>query len=133
MEQTITVTEWMADFIEWAGTKTEDELRKLVRERLEEIKAQNETSQESHIDEGYKWDIALEPNDGVDQWKHGGDCTLCRKASYCLTKCRANKLLKKITTPFLYNLYLTEVPEAAAKQVAGMDPKELLKTMGVLQ
>lgn len=133
MEQTITVTEWMAEFIEWAGTKTEDELRKLVRERLEEIKAQNETSQESHIDEGYKWDKALEPNDGVDQWKHGGDCTLCRKASYCLTKCRANKLLKKITTPFLYNLYLTEVPEAAAKQVAGMDPKELLKTMGVLQ
>jgi len=133
MEQTITVTEWMADFIAWAGTKTEDELRKLVRERLAEIKEQNETSQESHIDEGYKWDIALEPNDGVDQWKHGGDCTLCRKASYCLTKCRANKLLKKITTPFLYNLYLTEVPEAAAKQVAGMDPKELLKTVGILQ
>ena len=133
MEQTLTVTEWMADFIAWAGTKTEEELRALVRERLEEIKKQNETSQESHIDEGYKWDKALEPNDGVDQWKHGGDCTLCRKASYCLTKCRANKLLKKITTPFLYNLYITEVPEAAAKQVAGMNPKELLKTVGLLQ
>jgi len=133
MEQTITVSEWMADFIAWAGTKSEEELRKMIREHLAEIKEDWETSKESHIDDGFKWDPVLEPNDGVEQWKRGGDCTLCRKASYCLKKCRPNRLLKKITTPFLYQQYLTEVPEAEAKQVAGLDTKTLLSQLGVLQ
>ena len=134
MEHTITVTEWMAEFLEWlAKNNTPEELRQKVRDHLAEIKQQWETSKDSHIDLGYKWDPALEPNDGDDQWKRGGDCTLCRKVGYCLKKCRPNKLMKKITTPFLYNMYITEVPEAAAKQVAGMDPETLMKQLGVLQ
>lgn len=132
-DKTIQVMEWMADFIEWVNNKGQDEIRKLIREHLAEIKAQNEISKDSHIDEGFKWDAALEPHDGVNQWKNGGDCNLCRKAKYCKTKCRANKLLKKITTPFLYNLYLSENPEAAAKKMSGMDSETLLKQMGVLQ
>lgn len=105
----------------------------MIREKLAEIKEQNETSGESHVDEGFKWDEALEPNDGVDQWKHGGDCNLCRKVNFCGTKCRANKLLKKITTPFLYQKYLDENPEAAARNVAAIDPRELAKQLGVVQ
>jgi len=132
-EVTVQVTEPMAAFIGWANLKGQDEIRKMIREKLAEIKEQNETSGESHVDEGFKWDEALEPNDGLDQWKHGGDCNLCRKVNFCGTKCRANKLLKKITTPFLYQKYLDENPEAAARNVAAMDPRELAKQLGVVQ
>lgn len=132
-EMTMQVSEWMADFIEWANKKGQDEIRQMIHDHLAEIKEQNETSKESRIDEGYKWDDALEPNDGADQWKHGGDCNLCRKVKYCGTKCRANKLLKKITTPFLYQQYLTENPEAAAKKMAGTDPESLMRQLGVVQ
>ena len=27
-----------------------------------------------------------------DQWKRGGICAMCRRKSYCKTRCRANKL-----------------------------------------
>ena len=131
-EETLQVTEWMADFIEWTNAQGEETIRNMVREHLAEIKKQNEISQDSHVDEGFKWDDALEPNDGADQWKHGGDCTLCRKINYCGTRCRANKLLKKISTPFLYNQYITGNPEAAAKQISGIDPEKLLKQLGVI-
>lgn len=132
-EMTVQVTEPMAKFIEWANTKGQDEVRKMIRDYLAELKEQNETSGESCVDEGFKWDKALEPNDSVNQWKHGGDCNLCRKCSYCVNKCRANKLLKKVTTPFLYAKYLEENPEAAAKNVAAMDPETLARQLGVLQ
>lgn len=132
-ELTLQVTEQMADFIGWANVKGQDEIRRLIREHLAEIKAQSEISKESRVDEGYKWDDALEPNDGVDQWKHGGDCNLCRKSSFCGAKCRANKLLKKIVTPFLYQMYLDENPEAAAKASGAMDPESMMKQLGVLQ
>ena len=133
-EVTIQVTEWMADFIGWVNTKKEEEIRSMIREHLAKIKEESEVSKDSHVDDGYKWDDALEPNDGVDQWKHGGDCNLCRKVKFCGTKCRANKLLKKITTPFLYNMYLEENPEAAAKATAnGLDSEKLMKQLGVLQ
>ncbi len=26
-----------------------------------------------------------------EQWKHGGDCSVCRRAAYCHSKCRARK------------------------------------------
>ena len=132
-ETTVQVTEWMADFIEWANKKGQDEVRKMIRGHLAEIKEQNEVSKDSRIDEGFKWDSALEPNDNVDQWKHGGDCNLCRKQKYCMTKCRANKLLKKIVTPFLYQQYITENPEAVAKKMGGTDPDTLMKQLGVIQ
>lgn len=133
-EYTIQVTEQMADFIGWANVKGQDEIRRLIREHLADIKAKSEVSKESHVDDGYKWDDALEPNDGVDQWKHGGDCNLCRKVNFCGAKCRANKLLKKITTPFLYQMYLDENPEAAAKAASGVfNTEEIMKQAGVLQ
>ena len=132
-EVTVQVTEPMAAFIGWANMKGQEAVRTMIREYLAEIKKQNETSGESHVDEGFKWDDALEPNDKEDQWKHGGDCNLCRKAKFCGAKCRANKLLKKISTPFLYQKYIDENPEAAARNVAAMDPKALAKQLGVLQ
>ena len=132
-EVTIQVTEQMAAFIGWANTKGQDEIRKMVRDYLAEIKEQNETSGESRVDEGFKWDNALEPNDNLNQWEHGGDCNLCRKASFCGRKCRANRLLKKIITPFLYQKYLDENPDAAALGVKSMDPETLMKQLGVLQ
>ena len=132
-EVTVQVTEPMAAFIGWVNAQGEDDIRKIIREHLAEIKKQNEVSKESHVDEGFKWDDALEPNDGVDQWKHGGDCNLCRKCKFCGSKCRANKLLKKITTPFLYQMYLDENPDAAARNVANMDPHALAEQLGVMQ
>lgn len=133
-ETTVQVTEQMADFIGWANTKGQDEIRRLVREHLAKIKEKSEVTSESHVDDGYKWDKALEPNDGNNQWKHGGDCNLCRKVNFCGTKCRANKLLKRITTPFLYNMYLEDCPEAAVKAASGgMNTEEVMKSLGVVQ
>ena len=132
MENTVQVTEKMAAFVDWANEKGEDEVRKLIRDRLAMLKKESEKTS-NHVDsDGFKWDDALEPNDGVDQWKHGGDCNLCRKLSYCLTKCRANKLLKKITTPFLYECYIEEHPEVAAAEAAGsITPEQMLQQLGV--
>ena len=127
-EVTLQVNEWMADFIGWVNTKGINEVRDMIREHLAEIKKSNNTSGKSHVDEGFKWDDALEPNDGVDQWKNGGDCNLCRKVKFCATQCRANKLLKKITTPFLYQRYLDENPEVAAKrQGLSIKPEDVAK------
>ena len=123
----------MAEFIKWAGDKGEDEIRKMIRDHLVELKEHAEATNNTRKKGEVGWDAALEPNDGNDQWKHGGDCNLCRKASYCLTKCRANKLLKKVSTPLLYQAYLDDVPEAAAKHAAGFDNEALMKQLGVLQ
>ncbi len=132
MSNTIQVTEKMAAFIEWAQTKCEEEIRELIRDRLAILKDECSKTH-NHVDsDGYKWDDALEPNDGNDQWKHGGDCNLCRKLPYCLTKCRPNKLLKKITTPFLYECYLQEHPEAAAAEASeSITPDQVLQQLGV--
>lgn len=132
MEQTVQVTEQMADFIEWANTKGQEEITRMIRERLMRLKEHDRDAPGIADDDGFKWDAAIEPNDGVEQWKHGGDCNKCRKASYCGTKCRANKLLKQITTPFLYQLYLDDCPEAAAKEVKrSMTPEDVLKMVNV--
>lgn len=135
MEKTIQVIEWMAEFIEWVKNLGEDEVRKMIREHLAELKEHAEATNNTRKKGEPGWDAALEPNDGNDQWKHGGDCNLCRKASYCKTQCRANKLLKKVTTPFLYQEYLTANPEAEAKIAAakmdGMGTEQLLSTLGV--
>ena len=132
-EETMQVTEAMADFIEWANEKGQDEVRRMVREHLAELKEKSEKSKGAHNEDEPAWDKVLEPNDGVDQWKQGGDCNLCRKIDYCGTKCRANRLLKKIITPFLYNKYLEEHPEAAAKNMKNLDTETLMKQAGVLQ
>ena len=79
----------------------------------------------------FVWDDALEKNDGVEQWKHGGDCNECRRRGYCLTQCRPNKLLKKITTPFLYAAYLEEHPEIVAEEAKNrITPEDVLKMVG---
>lgn len=132
MENTIQVTEKMAAFVDWANGKGEDDVRKMIRDRLAMLKEECAKTANRTDSDGYKWDDALEPNDGVDQWKHGGDCNLCRKLSYCMTKCRANKLLKKITTPFLYEMYLQENPDVVAEEAAGtVTPEDMLKGLGV--
>jgi len=127
-EMTVQVTENMANFIGWANAKGQDEVMKMVRERLEKLKDFDEKNPHMADADGFKWDKALEPNDGVDQWKNGGDCNKCRKIDYCMTKCRANRLLKQITTPFLYQAYLEDCPEAAAKEAGKtLRPEDVLK------
>ena len=32
-------------------------------------------------------------NAGTDQWKDGGNCNICRRASYCKKRCSENKRL----------------------------------------
>lgn len=133
-ERTIQVSEAMADFIEWANGKGEDEIRRMVREHVMQLKEEYETSKESRVNDGFKWDNALEPNDDITQYKHGGDCNLCKRGKYCLTKCRPNKLLKRVTTPWLYQKYLEDVPEAAAKAAQkGINTEALMRQLGVLQ
>lgn len=133
VEQTVQVTEGMAEFIEWVASKGEDDVREMIRDWLAELKKHSEDVGNTHKKGEIGWDAALEPNDGNDQWKHGGDCNLCRKASYCLTKCRANKMLKKFTTPLLYQAYLDDVPEAAAKHSGAFDNEAMMKQLGVIQ
>lgn len=130
-EKTIQVTEWMADFIQWASDKGQEEITKLINDRLKMLKEECALKKGAPDSDGFKWDDALEPNDGNNQWKHGGDCNKCRKVNYCMTKCRPNKLLKQITTPFLYRCYLDENPEAVAKRAAqGITPDQLLEQLG---
>lgn len=129
----IQVTEQMGDFILWAYEKGEDEIRKMVRECLAEVKAHAEETNNTHKRGEEGWDDSLEPNDGNDQWKHGGDCNLCRKIDYCGTKCRANKLLKRITTPYLYQRFLADVPEAAAKYGGTFNTEQIMKDAGLVQ
>lgn len=118
----------MGDFIGWANAKGQDEIMQMVSERLAKLKEFDKECPHMTDPDGFRWDDALEPNENVDQWKHGGDCNKCRKVNYCLTKCRANKLLKRITTPFLYQAYLEEHPEAAAKEAKkSITPEDVLK------
>lgn len=132
MTNEIQVTERMAKFVEWANEKGQDEVRKLIRERLAMLKEECERNGGHADSEGFKWDDALEPNDGVDQWKHGGDCNLCRKVEYCLKKCRPNRMLKEIATRFLYQCYLEENPEIAAGDAVGkMTPEDVVKKLGI--
>lgn len=130
-EMTLQVSEKMAKFIEWAKSKGQEELTRMIHERLGELKEWDEKNHGMYDMSGFKWDPILEPSDEPEQWKHGGDCNRCRRISYCLKKCRANKTLKKITTPFLYEQYMAEVPEAAAQAVAGMTPEQVLDMMGI--
>lgn len=130
-EITLQVSEKMAKFIEWARSKGQEELTRMIHERLAELKEWDAQNHGMRDLSGAKWDQILEPSDSPEQWKQGGDCNRCRRLSYCLKKCRANKTLKKITTPFLYEQYMAEVPEAAAQAVAGMTPEQVLDMMGI--
>lgn len=128
MAETIQVTENMGEFIQWANKKGQEEIMRIIRERLAKLKEWDEQNHHVTDEDGFKWDNALEPNDGNDQWKHGGDCNGCRKIDYCNKQCRANRLLKRITTPFLYQAYLDDHPEAAAKEaVNSITPDDILK------
>ena len=133
VERTIQVTEGMAEFIQWLNDQGEDAVREKIRTYLAKIKEEHDVAKESRVTDGFKWDAALEPNDGNNQWKHGGDCNLCRKVSYCLTQCRPNRLLKQVSHPMLYQMYLEENPDAAAKAMAAMNPEKLAQQLGVPQ
>ena len=131
-EVTLQVKEWIADLIGWLNVQGEDKVRQMVRDRLTEIKADYDKSKKSRVDDGYKWNDLLTPNDNDDQWKHGGDCNLCRKVKFCGRQCKANKLLKKITTPFLYQMYLEEHPEAVVKsRNIGISPEDVVKMVNM--
>lgn len=128
MAETIQVSEPMGAFIQWANDKGQEAVMQIIHDRLLKLKEWDEQNHHIADEDGFRWDAALEPNDGNDQWKHGGDCNQCRKISYCATQCRANKLLKRITTPFLYQAYLEDHPEAAAKEAASsITPDDVLK------
>ena len=129
MNEQIVVSEKMARFIEWANSLGEDECRRLVRENINELKKLPPHMRDKN---GFYWDIRLEENDGNDQYRTGGDCTLCKRANYCSKQCGANKALKKVSTPFLYQRYLEAHPEEVAKEVAAtMTPDDVLKAVGV--
>ena len=133
IENPIEVTEKMANFIDWCYGIGEEKIREMVRGRLAELKQFSEENARNIKDQdGFVWDPILEPNDGVDQWKHGGDCNLCRKNRYCQTQCRSNRLMKAIIHPFLYQKYIDENPEAAAKEVKdNLTPEKLLEMVGI--
>ena len=132
MQEQIEVTEKMAKFIKWVEGIGEDETRKRIREKLGEIKEMPAIERQKY---NFFWDIRLEPNDDPDQYHYGGDCNLCKRKKYCSTQCGANKVLKKITTPLLYQMYLDANPEAAAEEAAAnvskMTPDDVLKMVGV--
>lgn len=131
MSETIEVTEKMSKFIDWVNELGEEEIRKRVREKLVELRDMPKNVKDK---DGFFWDIRLEPNDNANQYKFGGDCNLCKRNKFCNTQCGANKALKKITTPFLYQMYLDENPEAAAQEAAGngvsITPDDVLKMVG---
>lgn len=132
MAEQIEVTEKMAKFIDWAYSLGEEEVRRRVREKIMELKNMPPNMRDK---DGLFWDIRLEPNDSFDQYRNGGDCNLCKRKNYCNTQCGANKALKKVTTPTLYQMYLDENPEAAAEEAAAvaakMTPEDVLKMVGI--
>lgn len=132
MAETIQVTEKMAKFVDWAHEKGEEEIRRLINERLAMLKEECEKNNGYRDSEGFKWDPILEQSERADQWKSGGDCNKCRRLSYCKKQCRANRVLKQVTTPFLYDMYLMDSPEAAMQETAeGLTPEKMLDAMGV--
>ena len=112
--------------------KGQEEITRLIHGRLAELKATNEKTPGFRDRDGFAWNDLIEPSDSADQWKGGGDCNKCRRLSYCKKKCRANRLLKEITTPFLYQLYVDEHPEVAAEDAAkSITPEDMLKLAGI--
>lgn len=131
MSDEIQVTAKVAALVQWANEKGQDEVRRLLRDRLKMLKEECGLKNGMKDTDGFQWDDALEPNDGADQWKHGGDCNLCRKLGYCGTQCRANKLLKEICTKFLYECYLQDNPQDVVKEAAnGLTPDQLIEKLG---
>lgn len=125
MSKDILVTEKMAKFVEWLNSFSEEDLRKRVREKIAELRDMPPNIRDEN---GFFWDIRLEPNDNNDQYRNGGDCNLCKRVKYCGKQCGANKVLKKIMTPYLYQLYLNENPEAAMEEAAKrITPDDVLK------
>ena len=128
MSETIEVTEKMARFIEWARGVGEDEIRKRIRERLVALRDMPKHMRDK---DGLYWDVRLEPNDDDDQYRNGGDCNLCKRKDYCAKQCGANRELKKVVTPFLYQMYLDENPEAEMAEAAErITPEDVLKMVG---
>lgn len=132
MNNEIQVTEKMAALIQWANDKGEEEIRKLLRERLLMLKEECAANGGRPDSDGYKWNDLLEPNDNNNQWNSGGDCNLCRRRDYCGRQCRANKLLKNISTHFLYECYLQDHPQELMHEAAnGITPDQMLEQLGV--
>lgn len=120
------------DLISWMLGKGEEEIRRIVREHLADVHDAVETAKKSAGVNVPWWDDIITPNDDRSQWRQGGDCTVCGKRKYCKTQCRANRMLKRATSPFLYQEYLAEYPEAEALIAAKkLTPEQLLKMLGI--
>lgn len=131
MADDIIVSERVAALIQWANEKGQDEIRSMICNRLVMLKEECAANHGMPDSDGFRWDDALEPNEGNEQWKHGGDCNMCRRLDYCKTQCRANRLLKQFSTRFLFDAYLHEHPEEVAKEAAnGLTPEQLIERLG---
>jgi len=131
-EMTVQVTEKMGKFVAWAAAKGQDEITRLVRERLAMMKEECARNNGMKDSDGFVWNDLLEPSGNPEQWKRGGDCNMCRRQPYCLKQCRANRLLKAIATPFLYGLYMNDNPDAVMSEAAKvLTPEMLLKQVGI--
>ena len=115
-ENEILVSERVAKLVDWANEKGQAAIQKMVRDCMESLRGDR------------FWDIRMEPNDGPEQWKHGGDCLRCRRLGYCKKKCKANRLLKSFSTPYLWSQYLLEHPE---EQQTSETTKEILKAADI--
>lgn len=125
---TVEVTPAMSEFIQWVYSKGEKEIMNMIHDRLLALKEHDRKNPGMPDSNGFRWNDILDPNDRPEQWKVGGDCNRCRKIGYCMTKCRANQLLKKITTPFLYYAYIDEHPEVVAKEAKrSITPQDILR------
>lgn len=133
LRETYEVSEKMAKFIDWCYSLGEEEVRRLVREKIYSLKEEmSKLPKGMKNSSGESWDDRLEPNDGPDQFRHGGDCNLCRRAKYCGTQCKPNKLLKGITTMYLYEKYVDEHPEAMEEDIKkNLTPDDLLRMVGI--
>ena len=126
----VTLTGKMADFVAWTQAQGKDTVTKMIREHLEMLKA--EYANVPFNKDGFRWDDILTPNDGSDQWKQGGDCNYCRREPYCKKQCRANRELKKVATPFLYEQFLADNPEDMVKSAHdSLTPDKLLDQLGI--
>ena len=134
-EETLTLNDQMFGFFQWMLELGEEKTMEMIRGKIRELEEFDSQHPGLATPDGYRWDPLLAMNDGPDQWHYGGDCNLCRKVKYCKTKCRANRLLKAVVTPFLYEQYLEASPDALAKEVTkaakNMTPEQLLEMAGV--
>ena len=60
-------------------------------------------------------------NAGTDQWKRGGNCNNCRRASYCKKKCSEHKRFEQyVMMQRIQNSQVGKMMEALHKMTEGI-------------